>query len=87
MEPIICTNYEDALRGTQKGRLLTYLQLRPTGASKLEIIRDLHILNVGARIQELREQGHPIYTHMVTVGDKRFARYLLALDGQQRLAL
>lgn len=44
---------------TQTDRLLAYLRSRP-GASSLEIVQDLRIVNTTGRISDLRAAGHTI---------------------------
>ena len=43
----------------QADRLLHYLRLNP-GASSLDIIRDLGVVNTTGRISDLRARGHVI---------------------------
>lgn len=63
---------------TQKQILLEKLQ-EGYHLSKMQIIRDLHILNVGDCVMKLREKGHPIKTEMVKneLTSKKFAIYYL----------
>ena len=44
---------------SQTDRLLHYLRLNP-GASSLDIIRDLTLVNTTGRISDLRARGHVI---------------------------
>ena len=44
---------------SQIDRLLHYLRLNP-GASSLDIIRDLDVVNTTGRISDLRARGHVI---------------------------
>ena len=46
-------------RTTQAERLLYYLTLNP-GASSLDVIRDLRIVNVTGRVSDLRASGNAI---------------------------
>jgi hypothetical protein len=47
--------------GVQRQRLLATLRERPM--STIQIRKELDILHPGARVQELRDQGHRIITH------------------------
>lgn len=66
---------------SQKIRLLEYLRANQHGATTLELVKELDILRPGARICELREDGHQIHTHwdIVTTAHAvhRNARYVL----------
>ena len=77
-------------RPTQNQRLL--LALSGRDLTTLEIITQLGIIQVGARICELRQDGWEIQTEMGDVKNRfgdpcRVARYHLPLTQQQRLDL
>ena len=61
---------------SQKSDILAHLsaghQLTPIDALKL-----FGCFRLGARIYDLKQDGHMIYTTMVERGKKRFARYTL----------
>lgn len=62
---------------TQNEMILEYLKEHKT-MTKLQGLRELGIMNVGARIGELRQLGYEIETEMIQVkGKKKVARYLL----------
>jgi len=73
---------------TQPTRLLAYLKEHP-GASSLEIVRDLAIVNTTGRISDLRDAGYRIDKerdqrgvwryHLVTTPSQ------LSIDGSERL--
>lgn len=65
---------------SQEKRILERLKKGPM--TKLEAITQLGVLNVGARILELRRQGHAIKTEMINVRNRfgescRVAEYSL----------
>lgn len=60
---------------SQKTKILKHLQRRPL--TPLEALRRFGCLRLGARIHELREQGHEIETEWVERGGKRYAKYRL----------
>lgn len=66
----------------QQQRLLEYLRERP-GASSLEIIRDLGILNTTGRISDLRREGHDVEARRI----EGLFRYWLREPAQMELAL
>ena len=66
----------------QWSRILDYLRNNPGGATTLELTSKLDILRPGARICELRREGHKIITHFVVedtaLGKHRnIAKYVL----------
>ena len=65
----------------QRQRILACLKNRPGGATTLELLNELDILRPGARVCELRQQGHKIATewpHQEThLGRHKIARYVL----------
>lgn len=67
---------------TQCEALLKFLR-KNGSATKLQVITQLGIINVGARIEELRKEGHNITTEWVTVktrwgkGTTKVAQYTL----------
>lgn len=67
---------------TQCQRLLQELKRRPL--TKLQILRDLGILNGGGRIGELREDGHDIKTNWLHLksrsGPTKVAQYVLVKE-------
>jgi len=58
--------------------ILKYLK-RGRGLTALEAIQRFQTLRLAARIKDLREEGHPIQTEIVTDRNtgKRYARYRL----------
>ena len=64
---------------TQKERIRKYLD--DFGSiTKLEAIRDIGVMNLGARIEEMRKAGEPIICDMITGKNRygqptRYARY------------
>lgn len=67
---------------TQLVELLSALKRGPI--TKLQMLRDLGIINGGGRIQDLRNAGHNIRTDMVEVrtrkGVSKVARYSLVKE-------
>lgn len=61
---------------SQKTKILKHLQRKPL--TPLEALRRFGCLRLGARIHELREQGHDIETEWVERGGKRYAKYRLS---------
>lgn len=62
---------------TQKEMILEYLKEHKS-MTKLQGLKELGIMNVGARIGELRQIGYEIETEMIQVkGKKKVARYWL----------
>lgn len=70
---------------SQRARILS--RLREGAATTTELMVELNILRPGARIAELRADGHNIKTHLVDEFDPwgrphtRIARYYLSTDG------
>lgn len=68
---------------SQRKRILDYLLSKPLAT--LAARTDLDIMHPAARVQELREQGHEIYTHWETVDSgkakHRIASYVLMSGG------
>ena len=64
---------------TQKERIMKYID--DFGSiTKLEAIMDIGVMNLGARIEELRKAGEPIISEMVSGKNRygqvmRYARY------------
>ena len=56
-------------RPTQTTRLLEYLRSH-RGITQKEAINELGCYRLGARIWELKHDGHQIHTEMVTVQDR-----------------
>jgi len=65
----------------QKKRLLDYLKNNSAGMTTLECVKELDVLRPGARICELRQDGHNIITHWTIahtpLGRHKIARYVL----------
>ncbi|MEA3250559.1 MAG: helix-turn-helix domain-containing protein [Pseudomonadota bacterium] len=72
----------DTSAASQRVRVLARLKQGPATTSELMV--ELNILRPGARISELRADGHPIKTHLVDEIDpwgrphSRIARYYLS---------
>ena len=64
---------------TQNKRLLSLLRVRKSkGVTPLEALDEIGSLRLGARIFELRRQGHDIVTERVPISNRRYvARYVL----------
>lgn len=60
---------------SQKDRILNHLKRRPL--TPLQALNLYDCLRLGARVYELRNQGHQIDTEWVEKGGKRYARYRL----------
>lgn len=57
----------DTSRGAQRARLLARLQAGPIDT--IAARRELNVMAPAPRIKELREAGHSIKTHLITVTD------------------
>lgn len=73
------------MKDSQTSRILA--QLRIASMTPLDAFRAIGTLRLGARIFELRREGHQIKTDMVTVGKgttgyKRVARYRLIREAR-----
>ena len=66
----------------QNNQILKYLQ---TGKSltPMDALKRFGCFRLGARIYDLRRDGHSIMSQMVEVGDKRVARYTLIKSAQK----
>ncbi len=62
------THLDDTSGGAQRARLLAHLRQHGS-INTFEAIRQLNIVRPGARIAELRAQGHNIRTHLSTLKD------------------
>lgn len=60
-------NLRDVSASSQCRRLLERLRAGPINS--FEITAELNICRPGARISELRAEGHPIRTHRATIED------------------
>ena len=62
--------------GAQNNQILKYLQ---TGKSltPMDALQKFVCFRLGARIYDLKRDGHSIVSQMVDVGEKRVARYSL----------
>lgn len=69
---------------SQASRLLAYLRANP-GASSLDIVRDLLILNTTGRISDLRAAGYSVHSWRAAGGIWRYM--ILEAPVQQELAL
>lgn len=49
----------------------------------LQALEEAHCLRLAARVSDLKAAGYRIDTELVTVGDKRFARYTLRVEPVQ----
>ena len=68
---------------SQNEEILAHL-LAGKSISPLEALEKFGCFRLGARILELKQQGHKIVTDMVTENGKRYASYRLAtLAGNQ----
>ena len=63
---------------TQNNAILSYLKQRHT-LTPLQAFYKFGTLRLSGRIFDLRAQGHKIIADMVRVGEKRVARYRLAV--------
>lgn len=62
---------------SQSAEILRHLQ-RGRSISPLEALRKFGSLRLGARIWDLKQEGHDIVRQWETDGEKRYARYSLA---------
>lgn len=62
---------------TQRAAIKKHL-LSGRAITALDALRKFDSLRLGARIWELKQDGMPIITTMVKIGEKRVARYSLA---------
>lgn len=82
---------DDTSGNAQRARLLAYLR-HHRSINTFEAIRLLNILRPGARIAELRAQGHDIRTHLATLEDDQgrahpnVATYYLSADPVGKVA-
>ena len=60
---------------SQNTQILNYLKRHPNGLTQLQAVDKFGCYRLGARIYDLKTQGHPIGSHMVEKNGKRFARY------------
>ena len=60
---------------TQNETILKYLKLHPL--TQKQAARLYNVWRLGARVHDLRSQGHDIRTDMIGQGNVRFARYTL----------
>ena len=65
----------------QNNQILKYLQ---TGKSltPMDALKKFGCFRLGARIYDLKRDGHSIMSQMVEVGEKRVARYTLIQSAQ-----
>lgn len=61
---------------TQANQILSWLK-RGKSITPIEALERFGSLRLGARIFDLRREGHVIEMKLVTRGDKHFARYRL----------
>jgi hypothetical protein len=61
---------------TQANEILIHLQ-QHGAITPIEALRKFGCFRLGARIYDLRKQGHDIETEYVTRNDKTFARYTM----------
>ncbi|NMZ76628.1 hypothetical protein HBO32_26265 [Pseudomonas nitroreducens] len=82
---------DDISSQAQRARLLAHLR-QHRSINTFEAIRLLNILRPGARIAELRAQGHNIVTHLSTLEDDQgrehpnVATYYLSADPAGKVA-
>jgi hypothetical protein len=62
---------------SQAQRILEYLQLG-NGITPLEALNLFGCFRLSARIADIKKQGYPVVTEVVSVNSKRVARYHLA---------
>ena len=63
------THVNDTSGSAQRARLLSRLHLGPVDT--ITARAELNIMMPAARVKELREQGHPINTHRITITDEQ----------------
>lgn len=61
---------------SQAQRILEYLQLG-NGITPLEALNLFGCFRLSARIADIKKQGYPVVTEVVSVNSKRVARYHL----------
>lgn len=62
---------------SQAQRILEYLQLG-NGITPLEALNLFGCFRLSARIADIKKQGYPVVSEVVSVNSKRVARYHLA---------
>ena len=62
---------------SQNIQILSHLKRGPI--TPMQALERYGCFRLAARVAELRGQGHPILTETVRRGDKRYARYRLAI--------
>jgi hypothetical protein len=60
---------------TQNAQILNHLKRKPI--TPIEALQKFGCFRLGARVWELRQQGHPITKRTVERNGKRFAEYKL----------
>jgi len=60
---------------SQRNKILNWLRTSPL--TMLQARSELDIMHPAARVQELKEQGHNIFTHWDRVNGHRIAKYVL----------
>ena len=63
------------MKDSQASQILKQLRIAPL--TPMQALYAVGTMRLGARIYDLRQDGHQIKTDMVSVGDKRVARYRL----------
>ncbi len=63
------SHVNDTSGSAQRARLLSRLHLGPVDT--ITARAELNIMMPAARVKELREQGHPINTHRITITDEQ----------------
>jgi hypothetical protein len=66
--------------------VLRLLRSHPEGVTPLMALEEARCLRLAARISDLRADGYPIRSELVTKGDKRWARYVLVEQPVQLVA-
>jgi hypothetical protein len=72
---------------SQTDQVLARLRLNGSrGLTPLEALNDLGVFRLGARVWDLRREGHLIINEWMESGGKRYARYVLvAVPAQLRM--
>lgn len=67
------------MANAQEQMILKHLQ-RGRGLTPLQALEKWGCFRLGARVFELKQQGHKIKTEMVKRNGKRFARYTMEVE-------
>ena len=66
---------------SQCDMILDYMK-RGFSITPIEALNKFNCFRLGARISDLKHEGHRIHTELVSNGKKKFASYRLLKDGE-----